>query len=151
MFYKFPAVRFHILTSFLVGKLVVFPPFRGAILPFEKNAEHFPDFFQKVFEHTKCARLQGADRRKGIVGSIQLIRQFIFIGVVFPGGGRAFFDVSMTVGFCRYALRFMAATSFSRRICWRSVAQFFSEDNLIKETAALIYSKPPPKDRLVSL
>jgi len=26
---------------------VVLPPFRGAILPFEKNAEHFPDFFKK--------------------------------------------------------------------------------------------------------
>lgn len=34
-----PAIRFHILTPFLVGKLVVLPPFRGAILPFEKNAE----------------------------------------------------------------------------------------------------------------
>ena len=37
------------------------------------------------------------------------------MGVIFPGGGRAFFDVSMTVRFCRYVLRFMAATSFSRR------------------------------------
>jgi hypothetical protein len=30
-----------------------------------------------------------------------MIRQFILMGVIFPGGGRAFFNVSMTVGFCR--------------------------------------------------
>ena len=39
-----------ILTPFLVGKLVVLPPFRGAILPFEKNAEDFRIFFKKFFE-----------------------------------------------------------------------------------------------------
>ena len=39
----------------------------------------------------------------------------IYISVVSPGGGRAFFDKSITVGFCRYAFCFMAATSFSRR------------------------------------
>ena len=50
LFYKLPAIRFHILTSFLVGKLVVLPPFRGAILPFEKNAEDFRIFFKKFFE-----------------------------------------------------------------------------------------------------
>jgi len=44
-----------------------------------------------------------------------MIRQFIFMGVIFLGGGRVFFDVSMTVGFCRYGVCFMAATSFSRR------------------------------------
>ena len=49
-FYKLPAIRFHILTPFLVGKLVVLPPFRGAILPFEKNAEDFRIFFKKFFE-----------------------------------------------------------------------------------------------------
>ena len=47
LFYKLPAIRFHILTPFLVGKLVVLPPFRGAILPFEKNAEDFRIFFKK--------------------------------------------------------------------------------------------------------
>ena len=52
--------------------------------------------------------------RIGIVSSIQMIRQFIYISVVSPGGGRAFFDKSITVGFCRYAFCFMAAT-FSRR------------------------------------
>ena len=36
LFVKLPAIRFHILTPFLGGKLVVLPPFRGAILPFEK-------------------------------------------------------------------------------------------------------------------
>ncbi len=46
LFYKLPAIRFHILTPFLVGKLVVLPPFRGAILPFEKNAEDFRIFFK---------------------------------------------------------------------------------------------------------
>ena len=51
----------------------------------------------------------------GIVSSIQMIRQFIYISVVSPGGGRAFFDKSITVGFCRYAFCFMAAPSFSRR------------------------------------
>ena len=50
LFVKLPAIRFHILTSFLVGKLVVLPPFRGAILPFEKNAEDFRIFFKKFFE-----------------------------------------------------------------------------------------------------
>ena len=50
LFYKLPAIRFHILTPFLVGKLVVLPPFRGAILPFEKNAEDFRIFFKKFFE-----------------------------------------------------------------------------------------------------
>ena len=49
-FYILPAIRFHILTPFLVGKLVVLPPFRGAILPFEKNAEDFRIFFKKFFE-----------------------------------------------------------------------------------------------------
>lgn len=49
-FYRLPAIRFHILTPFLVGKLVVLPPFRGAILPFEKNAEDFRIFFKKFFE-----------------------------------------------------------------------------------------------------
>lgn len=34
LFYKLPAIRFHILTPFLVGKLVVLPPFRGAIRRF---------------------------------------------------------------------------------------------------------------------
>ena len=50
LFYKLPAIRFLILTPFLVGKLVVLPPFRGAILPFEKNAEDFRIFFKKFFE-----------------------------------------------------------------------------------------------------
>lgn len=49
-FIQLPAIRFHILTPFLVGKLVVLPPFRGAILPFEKNAEDFRIFFKKFFE-----------------------------------------------------------------------------------------------------
>ena len=48
-FYRLPAIRFHILTPFLVGKLVVLPPFRGAILPFEKKRRRFSDFFQKIF------------------------------------------------------------------------------------------------------
>ena len=50
LFYKLPAIRFHILTPFFVGKLVVLPPFRWAILPFEKNAEDFRNFFKKIFE-----------------------------------------------------------------------------------------------------
>ena len=36
-----PAIRFHILTSFLVGKLVVLPPFRGAIRRFSKTPKIF--------------------------------------------------------------------------------------------------------------
>ena len=41
LFVKLPAVRFHILTSFLVGKLVVLPPFRGAIRRFSKTPKIF--------------------------------------------------------------------------------------------------------------
>ena len=108
LFVKLPAIRFHILTSFLVGKLVVLPPFSRGNTAFLK-------FLQKFFERTKCARPKSPDGRIGIVSSIQMIRQFIYISVVSPGGGRAFFDKSITVGFCRYAFCFMAATSFSRR------------------------------------
>ena len=115
LFVKLPAVRFHILTSFLVGKLVVLPPFSRGNTAFFKNAEDFLKFLQKFFERTKCARPKSPDGRIGIVSSIQMIRQFIYISVVSPGGGRAFFDKSITVGFCRYAFCFMAATSFSRR------------------------------------
>ena len=101
--------------SFLVGKLVVLPPFSRGNTAFFKNAEDFLKFLQKFFERTKCARPKSPDGRIGIVSSIQMIRQFIYISVVSPGGGRAFFDKSITVGFCRYAFCFMAATSFSRR------------------------------------
>ncbi len=52
LFYKLPAIRFHILTPFLVGKLVVLPPFRGAILPFEKRRRFF-GFFKKIFLSSK--------------------------------------------------------------------------------------------------
>ncbi|NCE80700.1 hypothetical protein D1156_06275 [Neglecta sp. X58] len=38
---KFSAIRFHVLTSFLVGKLVVLPPFRGAIRRFSKTPKIF--------------------------------------------------------------------------------------------------------------
>ena len=41
------------------------------------------------------------------------------MGVIFPGGGRAFFDVSMTVRFCRYVLRFMAASG-TAQVFWIS-------------------------------
>ena len=47
----------------------------------------------------------------GTVSSIQMISEFIVKGKEVPGGGRAFFDVLMTVGFCRYGMCFMAATS----------------------------------------
>ena len=52
-----------------------------------------------------------------IINSLYNMVDQIFIGqgVIFLGGGRVFFDVSMTVGFCRYGVCFMAATSFSRR------------------------------------
>ena len=100
LFVKLPAVRFHILTSFLVGKLVVLPPFSRGNTAFFKNAEDFLKFLQKFFERTKCARpKRPGDGRIGIVSSIQMIRQFIYISVVSPGGGRAFFDKSITVGF----------------------------------------------------
>ncbi|NSE34642.1 hypothetical protein G4307_00035 [Dorea longicatena] len=46
------------------------PPFRGVILAFLKNAERFQKFFVKIFEQTKYACLQGADRRKGNIKSI---------------------------------------------------------------------------------
>ncbi len=43
-----------------------------------------------------------------------MIRQFIVKGRDVPGGGRAFFDKSMTVGFCRYDMCFMAALVFQK-------------------------------------
>ena len=43
-----------------------------------------------------------------------MIWKFIFKGRIFPGGGRAFFSRLRIVGFCRYDLHFMAATSISR-------------------------------------
>lgn len=63
---KFHAIRFHVLTPFLVGKLVVLPPFRGAILPFEKNAEDFRIFFKKFFEQ------QNAPVRKTRTGAKEM-------------------------------------------------------------------------------
>ena len=45
-----PAIRFHILTPFLVVTLVVLTPIRGTIQNFEKNAEDFRIFFKKFFE-----------------------------------------------------------------------------------------------------
>ena len=59
------------------------------------------NFFQIFLRTAKCARLQNANGRKGIKKCIYMIIQFIFMGRNFPGGGRAFFDMSMTVGFCR--------------------------------------------------
>ena len=50
LFYKLPAIRFHILTPFLVGKLVVLPPFRGVIRSLEKMPNIFGNFFKKFFE-----------------------------------------------------------------------------------------------------
>ena len=49
LFYKLSAIRCRILTSFLVGKLVVLPPFRGAILPFEKTPKISRNYIQKTF------------------------------------------------------------------------------------------------------
>jgi len=57
------------------------------------------------------------------------------MGRFLPGGGRAFFDMSMTVGFCRYSSCDMAATSFSRRVYQRLVVIPIQEQ---KETAAYI-------------
>ena len=67
LFVKLPAVRFHILTSFLVGKLVVLPPFSRGNTAFFKNAEDFLKFLQKFFERTKCARPKSPDGRIGII------------------------------------------------------------------------------------
>mgnify|MGYP007003691458 CR=1 FL=1 len=80
---------------------MVLPPFSRGNTAFFKNAEDFLKFLQKFFERTKCARPKSPDGRIGIVSSIQMIRQFIFKGGEVPDGGRAFFDMSMTVGFCR--------------------------------------------------
>ena len=103
-------------------------PFRTPQFHPAKISQRFWKVLGKVFENIKCACPQKTGNRKCIVSSIYMIRQFIFVGVIFPGGDRAFFDKSMTVGFCRYALCFMAATSFSRRICWRLWRHSFSED-----------------------
>ena len=48
LFYKLPAIRFHILTPFLVGKLVVLPPFAGQYCLLKKTPKIF-GFFSKNF------------------------------------------------------------------------------------------------------
>ena len=68
--------------------------------------------FKKTKRRKKSPPTKNADRQKGIEKLINMIRQFILMGVIFPGDGRAFFDMSMTVEFCRYGMCFMAATSF---------------------------------------
>ena len=53
LFVKLPAIRFHILTSFLVGKLVVLPPlFAGQYGVFEKRRRFF-EIFSKNFLSSK--------------------------------------------------------------------------------------------------
>ena len=76
-----------------------------------------------------------------------MICVFIFMGRFFPGGGRAFFDKSMPVGFCRNGLCFMAATPFSRRFQQWNRAIALEE----KETAALISQKPPCTNRRMKI
>ena len=49
LFVKLPAIRFHILTSFLVGKLVVLPPlFAGQYGVFQKRRRFF-EISSKIF------------------------------------------------------------------------------------------------------
>ena len=59
----------------------------------------------------KIARLHMADGRNGISRSIYMICIFIFIGRVSRSLGQAFFERITFVGFCRYGIGFMAATS----------------------------------------
>ena len=99
----------------------------------------FYKIFERIFRgNTIRPSAKNADRRIGIVSSIQLICVFIFTGRFFPGDGRVFFDKSIPVRFCWYGLSFMAATSFSRRFQYRNRVIDFE-----KETAALISQKPP--------
>ncbi len=49
--------------------------------------------------------LQEPDKRKGIESGIQMIWQFISKGRSVPGDGRAFFDKSKKVEYCRYGYR----------------------------------------------
>ncbi len=103
-------------TSFLRGvkdkKLVLPSPFTP--YPYRKGS--FVALFKQLLKKTKRRKKSPptkiADRQKGIEKLIKMIRQFILMGVIFPGGGRTFFDISMTIGFCRYGMCFMATTSF---------------------------------------
>ena len=64
---------------------MVLPPFSRGNTAFFKNAEDFLKFLQKFFERTKCARPKSPDGRIGIVSSIQMIRQFIYMNLVSVG------------------------------------------------------------------
>ena len=103
-------------TSFLRGvkdkRLVLPSPFTP--YPYGKGSfvALFKQLLKKNKRRKKSPSTKNADRQKGTEKLIKMIRQFILISVIFPGGGRAFFDVSITVGFCRYGMCFMAATSF---------------------------------------
>ena len=59
----------------------------------------------------RIARLRMADGRNGIKRSIYMICVFIFLGRVSRLLGKIFFERSALVGFCRYGIGFMAATS----------------------------------------
>ena len=55
----------------------------------------FGNFFKNFFKHTKCARLQIADRRKGIIKSICMICEFIYVARITRWRVMAFFDNSL--------------------------------------------------------
>ena len=112
-----------------------------------QNGRRFYKIFEKIFRgNTIRPSAKNADRRIGIVSSIQMICVFILMGGFFPGGGRDFFDKSIIGGYCRYDLCFMAAISFSRRFAKNRVLLL-----RIKETAALIFPKPPYKNRRMKI
>lgn len=53
----------------------------------------FRNFLKKYFgENAKCARLQNADRRKGIIKSICVICEFIYVAGIARWRVMAFFD-----------------------------------------------------------
>ena len=98
-----------------------------------------PRDYRVVFLIQKCAHLQDADRRKGIIKSIYMICVFIFEGKICPVGMYSFFGRKLPVKLCRWRPCTTAATSISRRVCQRQ-GVIPLED---KRTAALISQKPP--------
>ena len=99
-----------------------------------------PRDYRVVFLIQKCAHLQDADRRKGIIKSIYMICVFIFEGKICPVGMYSFFGRKLPVKLCRWRPCTTAATSISRRVCQRQGVIPLEDD---KRTAALIFSKPP--------
>lgn len=76
-----------------------------------------------------------------------MICMFIFMGKIRPMSMYSFFDRELPVKLCRWRPCTTAATSISRRVCQRQ-GVIPLED---KRTAALIFSKPPYRNRRMKM